>query len=330
MQNRKLHILLILLFSLSLSGAMGQYSGATARLDSADILIGDRVKYELTVTVPKGSLVDWPIFGDTLTAHVEILRKSAIDTVKSRNDLYTLHQELFITSFDSGTYVIPPVLFKYRQKGDTMAFFTETEPIRFNVTPPPTDPGQDIKPLKPPLRAPVTLAEVLPWVGLALLLALAAYLIYYFFFRKKPVVAAPVTRLRPSAPPHVAALEALEDLRLKKLWQAGRVKEYYSEMTDIIREYIELRYPVRAMEMTTAEIETALRKTDANAQARDKLYQTLTLADLVKFAKEQPLPLENDLSLNHCIDFVRETRPSREEELLKPDSPVDVEPKTGT
>ena len=120
-------------------------------------------------------------------------------------------------------------------------------------------------------------------------------------------------------------MEALESLRLKKLWQSGRVKEYYSEMTEIVREYIELRFPVRALEMTTSEINAALRQTEVNSSAREKLHQTLILADLVKFAKEQPLPLENDLSFSHCIDFVRETKPRKEAEFLQPEKVEHVE-----
>jgi hypothetical protein len=150
------------------------------------------------------------------------------------------------------------------------------------------------------------------WAGIVLLVAALAFAVYYFLIRKKKKVPVAISRLKPTLPPDVAALEAFETLRMKKLWQSGRIKEYYSEMTDIVREYIELRYPVRALEMTSDEIATALRKANIDREAQDKLNSTLTLADLVKFAKEQPLPLDNDRSLNHCIDFVRETRPAPE------------------
>ena len=177
-----------------------------------------------------------------------------------------------------------------------------------------TDQDKDIKPIKPPLTAPVTLKEILLWVGLVLLLAAIAYGIYWYLKKRKhkePVIR---LRLKPTIPPDEAAIEALETLRLKKLWQSGRIKEYYSEMTDIVREYIELRFQVRALEMTTDEISSAMRQTEVNKNAQEKLVSTLALADLVKFAKEQPLPVENDLSLNNCMDFVRETRPARTSE----------------
>jgi hypothetical protein len=261
--------------------------------------------------VPKNSLLNWPFFADTLSPYVEVLRKSPPDTVSSNDRQFTLRQVLTITSFDSGYHAIPPLRFVYSIRGDTTGYFTETSPVFLSVTTVETDEKADIKPIKPPLRAPVTLREILIWAGIALLLAALGFLIYNFLVRKKAAPPVVRTRLKPTIPADEAALEALEMLRHKKLWQSGRVKEYYSEMTEIVREYIELRYPIRALEMTTQEIAAALRKDNVNPEALEKISRTLTLADLVKFAKEQPLPMENDLSLNHCVDFVRETRPPK-------------------
>ena len=295
----------------------GQYAGATAKLEKETIQIGDQVSIELTLTVPAGSRVQWPMLLDTLAANVEILKKSGIDTVSSETDQFTLKQNLTITSFDSGVYVIQPVIFKYSRKGDTVTYLTETIPVTLDVQTIKTDPAKDIMPIKPPLAAPVTFRELLPWIGLVIVILALAALVYYYIKKKKQLKPVVATRLKTSIPPYDAAIEALEGLRLKKLWQSGRVKEYYSEMTDIVREYIELRFPVRALEMTTSEISVALRQTDVTGNAREKLNQALVLADLVKFAKEQPLPLENDLCLNQCIDFVRETKPHKDSETLQ-------------
>jgi len=296
----------------SLAVAFGQYTGAVATLEKNSILIGDQVKLELNVTLPAGSKVQWPMLLDTIAPNVEILRRSDIDTVSSNKERFTLKQVLTITSFDSGTYVIRPVIFKYNRGGDTLSFFTETLPMRLDVQTIQTDPEQDIKPIKPPLRAPITFRELLPWIGIVLLVAVIAGLLYYFLKKKKKQPAAIATRLSTTVPPYEAAMEALESLRAKKLWQSGRVKDYYSELTEIVREYIELRYPVRAMEMTTAEIYAALRQTEVETSSREKLNQVLVLADLVKFAKEQPLPLENEQSYTQCVDFVKETRPKKD------------------
>jgi hypothetical protein len=308
---RKTITAIVILTALA-GAASGQFTGAKLKLEKDAITIGDQVTMELSVTVPAGSLVQWPMLADTLVRNVEILRKTGIDTVSSGKDVFTLKQQLIVTSFDSGYYAIRPVLFKYHRKGDTLTYFTETNPATLSVQTIQTDPSKDIMPVKPPLKAPVTFRELLPWIGLVLFAGAAAAALYFYLKRRKQVRPVVTTRLKTTIPPYEAAMEALEGLRSKKLWQSGRVKEYYSEMTDIVREYIELRFPVRALEMTTSEINAALRQTDVSGSNREKLYQTLVLADLVKFAKEQPLPLENDNSLNQCIDFVRETRPGKD------------------
>ncbi len=121
-------------------------------------------------------------------------------------------------------------------------------------------------------------------------------------------------RSKPKLPAHVIALNELEDLRLKKLWQAGKVKEYYTVMTDVIRVYLEDRFDINAIEMTTDEILAVMRKQNLESKVQQKLRQTLILADLVKFAKENPLPLDNDNSLSDSIVFVEETIPVQEED----------------
>lgn len=307
------YIFALILLIGSLNDVIGQYAGAVIKLEKDAIRIGDQITAEFNVTFPSGSRVQWPMFLDTLTRNVEILRKSGIDTVSSDKNQFTLKQELVITSFDSGAYVIHPVIFKYNRGKDTLTFFTETLPVRLDVQNIQTDPSKDIKPIKPPLKVPVTFREILPWIGIFLLIVVIAGLIYSFIKKKKIQPPLVTTRLSQAVPPYEAAMDALESLRQKKLWQSGRVKEYYSELTEIVREYIELRYSIRALEMTTEEIYPAVRALDISSAAGDKLNQVLVLADLVKFAKEQPQPLENEQSLNQSVEFVRETRPRKEE-----------------
>jgi hypothetical protein len=322
----KLKYLIILFLWTGMFGiTYGQFAGANAKLGKSGILIGDQVKVELTMTAPAGSQVQWPLLTDTLARFVQIVRKSGIDTVSTDKQKFTLKQDLIITSFDSGSYVIKPIIFKYKQKGDTTWFSSGTLPQYFDVQTIKTDQAADIKPIKPPLKAPITFREILPWILLVLGLAGAAVFIYFYLKRKKKVIPVPVTRLKTSIPPYEAAMEALETLKQKKLWQSGRVKDYYSELTEIVREYIELRYPVRAMEMTTAEIRAALKQTEASGSSREKLDRVLVLADLVKFAKEQPLPLENEQSLNHCVEFVRETKPGKDHEPVQEEKEKIVE-----
>ena len=113
---------------------------------------------------------------------------------------------------------------------------------------------------------------------------------------------------KPILPPHILAINQLEELRLAKVWQTGKVKEYHTQLTDIVREYLENRFHFEAMEMTSDEILEEIANQKVNKEATSKLAGILQLADLVKFAKGQPTPLENDLSLSHGVDFVNETK----------------------
>ena len=290
-------------------GAQAQQVGARASLESDTALIGDQLWFTLELTVPKGSKVTWPMFSDTLVNRLEILRRSATDTVAPSGDHFTLRQQLLLTAFEEGEYVIPPIPFQYLELRDTTKYYTETRPLTLVVNTPEIDEAGDIKPIKPPLKAPVTFAELAPWLAVLLALLLIAAGIYYYIRKKKARQPVFQIRSRPRPPAHQVALDALEQLRQKKLWQAGRVKDYYTELTEIVRTYIEERYKVMALEMTTEEILSALRNTDAGTASKEKLHSALVSADLVKFAKYRPLPDENDRSFHQCLDFVKETRP---------------------
>ena len=283
---------------------------AVAGLDSSAVLIGDQVGLHFELTVPAGSQVYWPVFQDTLVGNVEVLRRSAIDTISRDNDQMKLHQSLLITSFDSGSYYIPPVPFRVRIKNDTTQHEVFTKPLYLDVQTIDTSKDENIKPIKPPLHAPVTFAEILPWLlGFILLLILAAAIRYYIVKRRKqePVFS---FRAKPELPPYEKAILDLEELKKRKVWQSGRVKEYYSELTDIIRIYIESRFDIRAMEMTTHEINESLGNNGISLNTRDRLHKMLLLADLVKFAKSQPLPVDNDQSFADGKAFVEDTRPA--------------------
>jgi hypothetical protein len=255
--------------------------------------------------------VSWPSYQDTLINHIEIIDKTAVDTMTSdERGFKKLFQELLITGFDSGTYRVPPIQFFHGSKDDTVTMVVQTRPFYIRVHTMEVDTSKAIKPIKPPLSAPYTLAEFLPWILLGMGLILIGLLVFYYI--KKRRNAEPVFKLRskPRLPAHVIALNDLEELKKKKLWQDGKVKEYYTLMTDIVRTYIEERFGINAVEMTTEEIMNGLRETDIGDDLKGKLGSTLLLADLVKFAKEKPLPLDNDNSLNNSVIFVKETIPA--------------------
>jgi hypothetical protein len=135
---------------------------------------------------------------------------------------------------------------------------------------------------------------------------LIAVAVYYWVKRKKDI---PVTAVVvPALPAHTIALNQLTALKDKKLWQQDQVKEYYSELTGVLREYLEKRYAIRTHEKTTEEIITGLQRAEITADHKAALHQLLTLADMVKFAKEKPVAVENERSIEDAILFVSSTR----------------------
>jgi len=291
----------------------------SVKLDSTSILIGEQTTLEIGFTAPPSYTVLWPRLRDTITAQIEIIRKTNLDSAISTDQSSRYYfQRLTITSFDSGFLVIPPITIRYRIPGDTALYAAETGAELLEVKTIAVNLESEIRDIKDPMAAPFTFREALPYLLVfmgILLLALGA--IYLWRKRKKaePVFTAP---LRPRIPAHQVALDALESLRLKKLWQNGHVKAYHTELTDIVREYLSAKFNIHAHEFTSEEIMAAFGKTHINGQAMEKLRQILNLADMVKFAKFQPLPVENDSSLNGAIGFVVETQRGVEDQLVKP------------
>ncbi len=308
-------ILISFLFLLGIAGKSSAQE-AYAELDTNKLLIGDQTNLQLNLIIPQGANYMWPQLQDTLITNLEVLSQGKIDST-FENGVLKLSQKLLITSFDSGFYAVPPLEFAWQAEGDTSLNFLQTNPFLLEVGTVAVDTTQAIKDIKHPMEAPYTLQEALPWILGGLGLVAVIFGVWYYLRKRKKgekLFAAPP---KPKLPPHIQAINELESLRLKKLWQAGQVKAYHTELTDIIREYVEGRFHIGAVEMTSDEIMDALKTQPVNDEAWQKLTASLSLADLVKFAKAQPLPLENDSSLNNCIDFVNETRPAAQPQESK-------------
>lgn len=310
--------LLIIISSIALLfsylNSAGQQTGAWSALDTNSIIIGDQIKYEIGISLPHNTQVQWPLLVDTLTSNIEIINRSNIDTLVSE-DKYSLSQQLIITSFDSGYFELPPVDFKFNFVNDSVIHNTSTGALFLQVYVPEVDTSQAFKPIIGPIKEPYTFAEILPWILLALAIIVITALVIVFIIRRRKKKPFFVKKPKPELPPHVKAIKELEELRLAKVWQTGKTKKYYTLLTDIIRDYIAGRYNFDAHEMTSFEILTELKSVKINDDAMSKIDSVLNLSDMVKFAKAIPTPLENDLSLSHCVDFVNETKPVIEDNV---------------
>ncbi len=306
MKNLKIYMVAILLV-ISWQG-YSQETKAWAKPDTTAITIGDQIGIELGISLNKNVLLQWPSITDTITSHIDVVKQSNVDTTFEA-DKMVLKQRLTITSFDSGYFKVPSINFLYRLKEDSAVFTVGTNSFFLQVNTPEVDTAQPFKTIVGPIEEPYTFGEIAPWVLLGLMaLAAIAFLIFYLKKRKnnQPLFKA---KPKPLPPPDVEAINKLEELKLARVWQSGKVKLYHSLLTDIMKNYLKRRFGFNAPEMTTDEIISALDDKTANVDARNKLQGAMQLADLVKFAKAQPTPLENDLSLEHCLDFVKETRP---------------------
>jgi hypothetical protein len=309
-KTMKLRLFLILILAL-LTGVMASAQDVKfeARLDTGAMLIGDHVGLKLSFNGPSNARVLWPVFGDTILGNILVIGRSKIDTSFSADKKHiSLHQEINLTCFDSGFYTLPQIPVKYRLLPDTSVRTASADLQVLMVHTVKVDTTNAIKPIKGPLHIPISFREILPYILIALaIIALIIGLIWYINKRKKHE---PLIQLRPKVRliPHEKALQDLEKLRIKKLWQEGHVKQYYSELTDIIRLYIEQGFEIPALESTTSEIMDELnQKGIFNKTIVERLEHVLRIADMVKFAKAIPVPAENEKALEGGIDFVRST-----------------------
>lgn len=299
----------VLLFAAPYS-VVAQQSGAkaTVSIDTARILVGDQVGMKLQFNFPKGARIDWPIKADTVIKGINIVKASGIDSLPSQGEWVTLSQRLTITSFDSGVYTIPSLPFAYMTQSDTAPQFVNSDPILFRVNTIPVDTTKAFKDIRGPLHAKYSFREALPWILIAFVLLVGGVVAYYFWSVKKGKMPFFTPNFKPKMPPHEAALTAIEALRLKKLWQNGQFKAYYTELIDIVRVYMEVAMSINAAEMTSDEIIDSVAKHTLKVDAFEGLKQTLQISDMVKFAKAEPLPTENDRAMNACIDFIQAVR----------------------
>jgi hypothetical protein len=327
MKLRIIYVLLFVLLSGSFSVLRAQQVTVKASLDSTHILIGDQLRLLLEVEKPRDLHIQFPLVPDTFGSRVEVVERSKIDTlILEDKEREKLTQSLFITSFDSGVHQIPPFYFKL--KDGTHLDSAATREMAFQVYGIKVDTTKGPVDIKRPYSAPVTLKEVTPYIlGAILAAALLFFLFYYIRWKKKkvPLFNKPA---KPAEPAHLVALRELDRIKSQKMWQQEKIKQYYSEVADTIRTYIQNRFDIPAMEYTSAETIGVFKQHHGLADERsiDQLQHILSLADLVKFAKYTPLPDDNNLTLMNAYFFVNQTKA---EEVKTPEKPVEESEEDG-
>lgn len=276
----------------------------SASIDSTMLMLGDQTAMHLNVTHEADEQVTWPVFGETLQEGIEIVDKTAIDTTTLPDGRIQLSQDLTLTSFKDSLFAIEPL---YVTRGEDTFW---TDPMALNVIQPfEVDSSMAITDIKDIEKAPIWWWGIIRWILLVLGILLLVDLGFWLYrkydkYRKQAEEPIDPELLRPA---DEVALEKLDAIKEAKIWKDGKVKEYQTDLTDVVREYIGRRFEVHSTEKTSDETLREM-KNLIDKPLYERLKSMLQLADLVKFAKWHTTPDENELALTTAYDFVNETK----------------------
>ena len=299
---KKLFFIFILISSISFS--------QTAILDTNTILIGDQIELNISVELNLNEEYNWPEFTDSVYKKVEIISQSDLKEDTTENSKI-ISQQILLTCFDSGSYYLPPIVFNKNKKTEGLLLNVNTISINDSSA------MMDITDTKIGTKDDYTAEEIeekerkfwkrIAWIiGILMLL----FLIYYLIKKYKKGESV-ITKRKIIVPPHITALNKLQNLQKKKLWQKGELKEYYSELSLILREYTENRFNFQALELPTSDITKNLKQIDSNILS--KLEFVLLKADNIKYAKGLSLEEENKESMKKSKEFIQLTKIEKDE-----------------
>ena len=278
----------------------------TAILDTNSILIGDQIKLNISLELEENESYNWPKFTDTVFNKVEILKRGKIIEIKTETTKI-FSQQLTITSFDSGSYYIPPFVFNENKKTNGLLLNVNT--ILLTDSSGMADISLPIKGTEEDFTEE-ELAEMRQekWNVFFMIIAalLLCALVYYLIkkYKKDGVILKPKKIIAA----HITALNKLQNLNKQKLWQKGELKEYYSEISTIIREYTELRFGFNALELPTSDILLKLTQIKIEKETIQNIETILKRSDNIKYAKGFSIEEENKQTMNLSVDFIKKTK----------------------
>jgi hypothetical protein len=300
-----IHILLVLTIGFSSSQESRPLIEVNSAVDTSRITIGDRITYTLSINHVDTMRVEKPGEGVNL-GQFEIKEYKIYDPVQNEGRIEEKF-EYVISVFDTGTFVIPPFPVAYFPTDSLSDYkLIEASAITIYVESVIQDEERQLRDVKPPIDIPFDYFVLFSVIGSILLIGTMAYLGYRLYRKRKETG----YLLRPPEPPrpaHEVALKALDELIKKDLLSRGLTKEFYIEISEIIRRYIEGRFFIHALEETSNEILRELRNQDIEDEIRILAQEILELSDLVKFAKYKPEHDENDKVITISREFIEKT-----------------------
>ena len=310
-----------LLLSALLTGSVNATRGAnisiSAKLDSVNVLMGNINTLHLEIVENKGDNGRLTIFQEIDRARgyatvcgdsVELGTNYKIDTTQLGSNRIQLNYSIPVQAFDSGTYTLPK--FVYYVGKDS----AQSNSLTFNVYPVNVTADDEIAGFAGVVEPDgKKFYDFLPdwlldfwWLWLIIFLAVCIFLWSLRNFKNKGAL--PFIAPKSLPKPWESALDSLTRLKNRKLWEQGLEKEYFTELTDILRVYLFERFGINAMEMTTRQIMDKIYESDLRDK-REYVKQILNVADFVKFAKVRPLPADSIAAYDNAIKFVEETIP---------------------
>lgn len=276
-----------------------------ATIDSLQLLIGEQTKIRLQVSMDANQTLRLPLLRDTLVKGVEILDVAKPDTqLLNENKRWLISQEYTITSFDSALYYLPP----FQVMVGNNVYKSKALALKVYSIPVDTLHPDQFFGLKTIHEVPLIWDDLAPLVYSVLLLLVLGGVAVFLVIRyrdNKPIIR--VIRIEPKLPPHLMAMKKIEAIKADNNYRKDDLKQYYTDLTDVIRNYIKERFGFNAMEMTSSEIIERLQQVEDKSSISD-LKALFSTADLVKFAKHLPLINENDMNLVTAIDFINHTK----------------------
>ncbi len=286
--------ILSILFTISLF----TQAAVTFKVDSTTYLIGEQAIF--TLEYQGDGEVIWPKFNDTLTKDLEIVEQSKIDTLSPGN----YQQKIYVTAWDSGYYLVPPIQINNESSAPSL--------LRFNTVA--INSNEDIKPIKEQMDTPFIfdeIKELVLWTLLILLIIAGLVFVGFFIYRKyfnkpeeEPVI--------PTRPVMEVLWERFNHLAESKVWEKNQEKEFQSELSLILRKFLEFKFRIKALEETTGNIIHQLNSIEIDKVNRDNISHILNFSDMVKFAKQKGAFTQHENALNVLRELL-ESHTEREE-----------------
>lgn len=275
-------------------------------LSRDSVLIGDQVKWSIRLSLEQGEDFFFEKPDEPVAQGVETIRPWSVDTLKSRRGKFEVEGNMILTSFDSGSYFLPPLIAMIQRAGGKVDTLYYNGPV-LEVGTVPIDTAT-FKPydIKGQIKYPLTFREVAPWTLLGIGIVAIIFAIVWIVTNKRRNRDI-FGREKVVDPPHIVALRNLDSIRNKKLWQNNKQKQFYTEVTDTVRQYISGEYDIPAMEQTTAELFEGLKNCDIDERLLESIGELFATADYVKFARHSASDAENEEVIPIATKFVNTT-----------------------